>query len=282
MNLWFTERETPSLALSAEVERVLDHHQTAFQDLSVLQTKSWGKLLTLDGAVMVTDLDEMGYHEMIAHVPLLSHPHPEKVLVIGGGDGGTVREVVKHAQVREVVLCELDPDVVAASRTYFPQLSSGLDDPRVRIVHEDGAAFVRAQTGAFDVIIVDSTDPVGPGKVLFEASFYASVREALRADGMVVAQSESPWYTPEIITDLVTAMRTVFPKVGLYTSQVPTYPGGLWTFTVGSLGPDPRQCDRQRAAALDQLRFYTPALHEAAFVLPNFVQELVQKAGGNL
>lgn len=273
MELWFTERQTPGVALSLRVTRTLHRERTRYQDLAVLETVNNGKALILDGCIMTTDLDEFVYHEMIAHVPLCTHPSPRKVLVVGGGDGGTIREILKHPSVDVAVLAEIDERVIEVSREYLPALSSALRDPRCRIMVGDGAEHVRTHPGEYDVILCDSTDPIGPGVVLFSEDFYRSAYESLTDGGVFCAQTESPFFHGELISRVVRTLRSVFPIVRLYLATVPTYPGALWSFVLASKKYDPLA--DARSADL-KTRYYTPEVHKAAFVLPKFVEELAK------
>ncbi len=273
MDLWFTERQNDSVALSLRITRTVHREQTAYQDLAVLESPHVGRVLALDGCVMTTDMDEFVYHEMIAHVPLCTHPDPRTVLVVGGGDGGTVREVLKHPSVQSVTLAEIDEGVVEASRRFLPRLSVALDDPRCRVQIGDGAEHVKAHPRAYDVVICDSTDPVGPGTVLFSPEFYASVFDALSEDGVFCAQTESPFFRPDLIARVLGSLRASFPIVRLYLATVPTYPGALWSFALASKGRDPLA--DARTVPLDT-RYYTPEIHRAAFVLPRFVLDMVE------
>lgn len=275
MNVWFYEEHKENLRISYRVKKVLAHKKTNYQELVVLDMENYGRTLVLDGAVQTTVRDEFIYHEMIAHVPLFTHPNPEKVLVIGGGDGGTVRETLKHKEVKEVHLVEIDPEVVAAAREYFPEISSGLINERVHIHYTDGIKFVAEKEAAFDVIIVDSSDPVGPAVGLFGAEFYANVARALKPDGLFVAQTESPWGNEDILPRIYAGIRASFPIVRMYLATVPTYPGWLWSFTLGSKKYDPLAVDVNRIPDLG-FRYYTPELHRAAFVLPRFVSQLLE------
>ncbi|MDK2784416.1 MAG: spermidine synthase [Bacillota bacterium] len=275
MNVWFYEEHKENLRISYRVKKVLAHKKTSYQELVVLDMENYGRTLVLDGAVQTTVRDEFIYHEMIAHVPLFTHPNPEKVLVIGGGDGGTVRETLKHKEVKEVHLVEIDPEVVAAAREYFPEISSGLINERVHIHYTDGIKFVAEKEAAFDVIIVDSSDPVGPAVGLFGAEFYANVARALKPDGLFVAQTESPWGNEDILPRIYAGIRASFPIVRMYLATVPTYPGWLWSFTLGSKKYDPLAVDVNRIPDLG-FRYYTPELHRAAFVLPRFVSQLLE------
>lgn len=275
MDLWFTEKQTPELAISCSVKSTVFRVKTKYQDLAVFDTYQYGRLLALDGVIMTTEADEFFYHEMITHVAMNTHPRPEQVLVIGGGDGGSVRQVLKHPAVKRVVLAEIDEGVINASRRYLPTISAGLADPRVKIEITDGIIYVREHPNEYDVIIVDSTDPVGPAVGLFAHEFYQSVFRALRTDGIMVAQTESPVVNKEMIKKIWANLKGVFPITRMYLGIVPTYPTGLWSYTLGSKGPDPLAVPAEKFVPLET-KYYTPDLHRAAFILPPFVQELLR------
>ncbi len=276
MEFWFTERQTEDLGLSLRVRESLLVEQTPFQRLAVLDTYLYGRVLVLDGAIQTTERDEFVYHEMITHVPLITHPHPQEVLVIGGGDGGTVREIVKHPGVKHVRLVEIDGRVVAAARRFLPSLSQALDEPRAEVIIADGAEYVRAIHGACDVIIVDSTDPVGPAVKLFGADFYRAVHDALTPEGLFVAQSKSPYLDRGLIREVLGFVRTLFPVALLYTAAIPTYPSGFWSFVLGSKMHHPLAFDERRAEKLETL-YYSPEIHRAAFILPRQIRgDLIQ------
>ena len=278
MSLWFTETENSNLALQYNVNKVLAHKQTKYQELMVVDTDRFGRTLILDGAVQTTVADEYVYHEMIAHVPLFTHPNPEKVLIIGGGDGGTVRETLKHKSVKEVHLVEIDPDVVAVAKEYLPEISCGLSDPRVIIQHTDGIKYVADHEDEYDVIIIDSSDPVGPAVGLFREEFYANVNRALKDDGILVAQTESPWLNVDIMMpEIYQGIKASFPITRMYLCYIPTYPCGMWSFTLGSKKYDPLEVDPSQIIDLGY-RYYTPELHHASFALPQFIKELIGEA----
>jgi spermidine synthase len=227
---------------------------------------------------MTSETDEFVYHELIAHVPMLVHPQPRRVLVIGGGDGGTVRELVKHPEVEEVVLCEIDGMVIEACQRYLPTIASQLTHAKVQVCVGDGVAYMAEEARDFDVIIVDSTDPVGPGEGLFTEAFYRNAYQALTEAGILVAQTESPFAAPDVIQKVYPMYRRIFPQVAMYTGVIPTYPGGLWTWAFCSrqYGPALPLHHHHRAQAIAQTcRYYNPAIHHAAFCLPNFVQALI-------
>lgn len=273
MELWFTEKQTNALALSCLVKDTIYREKTKYQDLAVVDTAEYGRMLILDGVIMTTEGDEFFYHEMISHVPLNTHPCPKDVLVVGGGDGGTVREVLKHPTVSRVVLAEIDEGVINAARRYLPTLASGFSDPRVEINITDAILYVREHPNEFDVVIIDSTDPVGPGEGLFTRGFYQDVAKALKKDGIMVAQTESPVVNRDLLRKIHSNLDGLFPLIRLYLGIVPTYPTGLWSYTLGSKGPDPVAVPPEKFLALDT-KYYTPEVHRAAFVLPPFVQKL--------
>jgi spermidine synthase len=274
MELWYTEKQTPNHGITTKVNQTLHTEQTEFQQLDVIETLQFGKMLVLDGMVMTTDVDEFVYHEMITHIAMNTHPNPKQVLVIGGGDGGAIREVLRYDSVERAVLAEIDGKVVEASKKYFPKIASGLKDPRVDIQIVDGIQYVEENKNCFDVILVDSTEPVGPAVGLFEKPFYQRIAESLKEDGIMVAQTESPWFNRELISRVFSDISSLFPITRLYTASIPTYPSGLWSFTVGSKKYDPLQVEEKNLKSLDT-RYYNPSLHKSVFQLPTFVQELL-------
>ncbi len=277
LDLWFREIHKDEIAFSVRVKDVLWRGRSAFQTLDVLDTEMFGRVLLLDGLFMTTERDEFIYHEMIVHVPLSSHPEPRRVLVIGGGDGGTVREVLRHPSVERVDLVEIDRLVVEKSREFLPTIACALDDPKVSIHYEDGIRWVRDRAGAYDAILVDSTDPVGPAVGLFAAEFYADCHRALRDGGVLSAQTESPFFDREEVASIYGNLRQAFPNARPYTAAIPTYPGGYWCFAWASRGPEPtpeRIQDRYERLG-GGLKYYNPEIHDAAFVLPNYFRDLV-------
>lgn len=275
LSLWFTEMQTDDMAISCRVKQKLYEEKTPFQHLAVMDTDQFGRMLVLDNVIQTTVNDEFVYHEMITHVPLNTHAAPKQVLVVGGGDGGAVREIVKHRSVEKVVHCEIDGAVVEASKKYLPEISCALDHPKVKIVIDDGIRHVRENKKTYDVIIIDSTDPVGPAEGLFSASFYRDVFESLNDDGIFVAQTESPFFNRDFISRLYKDVSGIFPVARLYLACVPTYPGGLWTFTMGSKKYDPLAVN---ATEIPQVgtKYYSAAIHRACFVLPPFIKELLE------
>lgn len=275
MELWFNEKQTDHLDLSFLVKETVYQERTKYQDLSIIETFQYGRLLALDGILMTTERDEFFYHEMITHVAMNTHPDPQEVLVIGGGDGGTVREVLKHPSVSRVTLAEIDGRVVEAAKEYLPSIACGLSDPRVEIKITDGIIYAREHPNQFDVVIIDSPDPVGPAVGLFGREFYQSVFKALKSNGIMVAQTESPITERELIRKVWKNLQDLFPMTRLYLGIVPTYPGGLFSYTLASKGPDPLAVPAESFIPVET-KYYTPEIHKAAFILPPFVEELVK------
>ncbi|MFH1489376.1 MAG: polyamine aminopropyltransferase [Pseudomonadota bacterium] len=276
MDLWFHDSIEfgHGCCLYVKIKKVLHQVRSRYQEIVVLETEKMGKMLVIDGITMLTEFDEAAYHEMIAHVPLLAHSKPSRVLVIGGGDGGVVREVLKHPEVESVHVCEIDQAVIDVCREHLPALASSFDDPKVSVYYEDGAQFVARCSEGYEIIIVDSTDPLGPGQVLFQKEFYANMKKALSPRGIAVTQCESIYLHGDIIRGVFSFAKKLYPKLGYYTTMVPTYPSGLIGFFFCSLYSDPlRDFDRERALRLRDLRYYTPQIHEAAFCLPKFAEE---------
>ncbi|MEW8978853.1 MAG: polyamine aminopropyltransferase [Symbiobacterium sp.] len=271
---WLIEEQTPGYRTQWRVRRVLHEEQTPFQHLQLVEMEDFGRALVLDSAVQTTVGDEYIYHEMIAHVPLFTHPNPERVLIIGGGDGGTAREVCRHSSVQKVDMVEIDRAVVEACRRYLPETACGLDHPKVNLVIGDGLAWVAERRGEYDVILVDSSDPVGPAVGLFNRAFYENVYRALKPDGLFVAQVLSPFFHKKLIHDVYQVVASIFPITMPYLTVVPTYPSGLHCFMLGSKRHSPlRQGVRVPSWPT---RWYTPAVHRAAFQLPPVVAELLQ------
>ncbi|QXE01181.1 polyamine aminopropyltransferase [Terribacillus sp. DMT04] len=275
MELWYTEKQTESFGITAKVKRSLHSEQTEFQKLDMLETEEWGNMLTLDGMVMTTERDEFVYHEMLAHVPLFTHPNPENVLIVGGGDGGVIREVLKHDKVKKVILVDIDGKVIEYSKKFLPTIAGMIDDPRADVRVGDGFMHIAESENVYDVIMVDSTEPVGPAVNLFSKGFYAGIAKALKEDGLFVAQTDNPWFKADLITQVNKDVKEIFPVTALYTANIPTYPSGLWTFTMGSKVHHPKEVDASGLPHIET-KYYTPELHHAAFVLPKFVQDLLK------
>ena len=277
---WFFEVEKSGYAQGLRVRRRLVRQQTPYQHLEIVDTDAWGPVLVLDGALQTSEFDEFMYHEMLVHVAMMTHPNPRRVLIIGGGDGGALRRVLEYPHVAPVQV-EIDAAVINYCKEYMPRISAGAyDNPRATVVVGDGIAYMKENQGAFDVVIVDSTDPVGPAIQLFESPFYTDVLRSLTADGLLVAQSSSPIFMKDDLKHQATNMRKVFPIVRTYLGVVTGYPGALWSYTIGSKQHDPARVDASRIAQrlaenTAPTRYYSPAVHLAAFVLPPFVAELL-------
>jgi spermidine synthase len=274
---WFYEPYNDISAIGIHITDLLHHEQSPFQDIKVHATKGHGRLLLLDDMVMLTELDEFVYHDLITHMPLCIHADPRQVLVVGGGDGGTVREVLKHPGVERVVLCEIDERVTRVCQQWIPSVAGALEDPRVELVFADAVEYVRGHTGVFDAVLVDSSEPIGLAAGLFEGSFFADLRRALRPGGIVSAQTESPFYAAETVRNVFREIRGVFQQVHGYIASIPTYPSGCWTFALASDERTPAMLDERRAAAL-RCKYFNLGVARGAFSLPEFARLLIDPA----
>lgn len=256
-----------------EVEKVLYKGKSAFQEIMVFENPYFGRVLVLDGVVQITERDEFFYHEMLTHVVMHSHPAPRNVVVIGGGDGGTVREVLKHDPVKKVYFIEIDEEVINVSKKFFPVVAAGISDRRVEIRCMDGAEFVNGRKNNIDVIIVDSTDIVGFAKSLFSVEFFKVVRDCLTEEGMFVTLSESLHFHKDIVVEVQESMKLIFPIVDLYTAPIATYPGNWWTFSAASKKHDLRQMRRDFKIGT---RYYNEEIHHQSFLPPRTYERLMQ------
>ncbi|HWR38298.1 MAG TPA: polyamine aminopropyltransferase [Patescibacteria group bacterium] len=280
MELWYTEFQTRNLGLTCRVTETLFTGRSAFQEIAVVESAEFGRMLILDGVFQTSIFDEYIYHEMIAHVPLSIHPAPRRVLVIGGGDGGTVREVVRHDVVELVELVEIDGMVVDVSKKYLPEISSALleEHSRLRLKIGDGIQHMHEACDKYDVIIVDCSDPIGPGEGLFSQQFYQDVYKALKADGLFVQQTESPFYHQDLIRRLSADISSLFPICRMYLANIPLYPGGLHSFTLGSKKYDPVAGAADRSALPFSTRYYNRDIQRSCFMLPEFIRLLQRNA----
>ncbi|MEJ2105783.1 MAG: polyamine aminopropyltransferase [Acidiferrobacteraceae bacterium] len=274
---WYTEicREGGS-ALSLQIRSKIHDEQTPYQHLEIYETEKYGRLMTLDGLVMLTGRDNFIYHEMLVHPALFTHPAPKKVLIIGGGDCGCLLETLKHPGVERAELVELDEQVTRAAEKYFPELCASNNDPRASLNFVDGIKWIaEAGAGSYDVILIDSTDPVGPATGLFTESFYRNCLQALGPDGVLAAQSESPLFHRDIIKDMRSAMDAAgFPHLATLHFPQSTYPSGWWTVTLASKSVNPT--DFRRTQTQDsgvQTQYYSSALHQGAMALPPFLRK---------
>jgi spermidine synthase len=265
--------------LTFTVKQFYESFETPYQKIEVFEAEDWGTVLALGGVTNVTDRDESGYHEMLAHPPLLAHPDPKRVLIIGGGDGGTLREVLRHPEVELAVLVDIDGEVIRCARQYFPQCAVALDDPRAEVIVGDGLAYVEvaaAQGAHFDVILVDSTDPVDAAVELFTEKFYRHCATLLGERGILVPQSDSPTFYLGRVADVFHKLDDIFRHTSLYLGQVTAYPGGVWAYTAASQGIDVQQAIQHtdRSKRLDaQLRYANIDFIRAAFALPTYVRK---------
>lgn len=275
MEMWIKESQINDAAMTYMVKETLVRRKTEYQDLAIVDTYALGRMLLLDGIVQTTEKDEYVYHEMITHIALNTHPNPKKVLVVGGGDGGAIREILKHPSVEKAVLCEIDGAVIEECKKYLPQISCALEDQRCEIFIGDGIKYVHEHKNEFDIIIVDSTDPFGAAEGLFGGSFYKEISECLTEDGIFVAQTETPFYLPEVVKKVFDDANAVFPVTKLFMAAIPTYPSGYWSFTIGSKKHDPENANLENSLELNT-KYYTKRLHKASFVLPKFVEDLLK------
>jgi spermidine synthase len=282
MELWYTEQHTDNVRFSILVDQQLYQGQSEFQRIDVFHSKEFGKFFTLDGLMMVTEKDEFIYHDMIVHVPMATNPDIKRVLVIGAGDGGTVRELCRYPGIEHIDMVEIDKLVVDVCLEFFPTTTVSLHDPRVHIFYEDGLKFVRSRVNEYDLIIVDSTDPFGPGEGLFTREFYGNCYHALKDNGILVNQHENPYYDTYQHSMKRAHMRIkeLFPITRVYQAHIPTYPSGHWLFGYASKTIDPiKDLKGEAWTALNlTTKYYNLDLHIGCFALPTYVQELLSHA----
>jgi spermidine synthase len=275
---WYQETLYSDVRQGFAVDRVIHREKTEHQDLVIFENARMGRVLALDGVIQTTEGDEFFYHEMMGHVPLFAHGAAERVLIIGGGDGGLLREVLKHKGVKHAVMVEIDPHVIELSRQYLPSLSAGaFDDPRAELVVADGAKYVAETKERFDAVMVDSTDPHGPGAVLFTAEFYGHCHRCQTERGILVTQNGVPFFQPEEVSTSWERLTPIFPDVSFYLVPVPTYYGGFMSLGWASRTPEHRatgtaELARRFEAAQIATRYYNAAIHQACFALPNYVR----------
>ncbi len=267
----YREYHSPHSGIFLTKERVLFKERSPYQEIEIFENGFFGRVLTLDGLVMTTERDEFIYHEMLVHPAIVSHPSPEKVLIVGGGDGGTAREVLKYP-VKEVHLVEIDGMVIEASRRYLPTISSALDDGRLRIHVEDATRWIEGRRDEFDLVIVDSTDPIGPAEGLIGETFFRNVFQSLKGDGIMVIQSESPHYHLDTIRTIAQRLSKVFPILHMYTAPIPTYPGGYWAFSMATKGLR----IEERQPIPQGLKYFNRSIYRGAFALPTFLKDRVK------
>ena len=280
MDLWFSEKPTNNVKFSIRVDKQLYSGQSEFQRIDVFESPEFGKFLTLDGYMMFTEKDEFIYHEMITHIPMAVHPHVENILVIGAGDGGVVRELTRYEEIKRIDLVEIDEMVVEVCKEYFPHTACGLEDERVHIFYEDGLKFIRRCKEEYDLIIVDSTDPFGPGEGLFTKEFYGNCSKALTDQGILINQHESTYYDSYVDMVKRTHRRigSAFPVSMVYQTHIPTYPSGHWLFGFASKNLHPiydLKADEWKKFGI-KTRYYNTELHKGCFALPNYVLDVLE------
>jgi len=261
-------------AMAVKFSRMLASEQTPFQEIKIFETPAFGRLMTIDGVIQLTQLDEFSYHEMSSHPAINTKPTVEKVLIVGGGDGGVAREVLKYSGIKEVHLCDIDKKVTELSKEFFPEIAVAFKDKRLKVFHEDGFKFLDSHKSEYDIIITDSTDPVGFAECLFREDYFRKIHASLKADGIMVGQLESLFYNPDIIGETIRQMRKVFPIVGYISTSVPTYPSGMIGFGIASKKYVPLKDYNPKKASLPT-KYYNPEIHKACFALPEFAKKFI-------
>lgn len=281
MELWFSEKHTENAKFSIRVKEQVYSEQSPFQKIDVFETEEYGKVLVIDGIVMLTERDEFIYHDMIVHVAMATNSEIKKVLVIGAGDGGTVRELTRYSTIEKIDMVEIDEVVVKASREFLPFTACKLDDSRVNLYFEDGIKFVEGKENLYDLVIVDSTDPIGPGEGLFTTEFYRNCYKALTEKGILVNQNESPYYAHNAreMKRAHRKIKSIFQISKVYQYHIPTYPTGHWLFGFASKGLDPIKdlnADKWNSLGL-KTKYYNTDIHAGAFALPTYVRDMLEE-----
>lgn len=283
MPIQYNEYYNEQTGLTVGLKKQLFHEQTPYQLVEVFETDTWGNLMTIDGMVMLSERDEFVYHEMMAHVAMFSHPNPENVLIIGGGDGGTAREVLKHPSVKKVDMVEIDEAVVRASKLHMPEVGD-FENPKLNVLYENGLTFVDGHESEYDVIIIDGSDPVGPAVDLFKKDFYEKCHRCLKDNGVLVSQTESPFVESyhESIKSVFGACNELYPVTEMFLAFIPLYPTGMWSMLFASKGIEPISDEviKRVGAAHEtfgkELKYYNKEIHIGSFALPNFVKAIIR------
>lgn len=280
---WFSELSPlwPGQAISLEMEEQLFKTQSKYQLIEVFKSKTYGKVLSLDGIIQLTERDEFSYQEMMAHLPLFSHPNPETVCIIGGGDGAILSRVCSHKALKEIYLCEIDVEVINTAKQFFPQFSHVFEDKRVHLITSDGVEFLANKPNYFDVIITDSSDPIGPADTLFTENYYKILFNSLKENGIAASQGECLWLHLELIQNVMGWSKKFFNHVEYSIVSIPTYPSGQIGVILCSKGNSCKTPVRSIESAIskedeEKLKYYTPEVHTASFVLPKFAHKLLQ------
>lgn len=271
---WIIEQLHPFYKTALFYQEVLHDEYTEYQHIQVFSTEFFGHILVLDGIIQLTELDNAGYHEMIAHIPMLAHNNPRQALIVGGGDGGTLQQVLRHSSVEQVVVCELDKQVIEVSQQFFPDFGNPFADNRVNLMIKDAFEYLQQTEQKFDVIIADTTDPIGPAKKLFTSEFYSLMVEALTPDGVVVTQCEQMYFDLQLIKEMVTIAKGLVHYPAYYHTLVPTYPGGGIGFLYMSNTPWYNGLDKPYPS---EMKYLNPDVHKAAFALPEFLKRFLEK-----
>ena len=281
MELWYTEKHTDTVDFSIKVQEHLYTAKSPFQQIDFFKSEEFGVFFTLDGLMMVNEKDEFIYHDMITHVAMATNPNIKRVLVIGGGDGGTVRELTRYSSIERIDMVEIDEMVVRACEKYLPITANQLKDERVSLYFEDGLKFIHGKEKAYDLILVDSTDPIGPGEGLFSEAFYKDCFKALSDEGILVNQHESPYYSnyAKEMKRSHKKIEKIFPISKVYQFHMPTYPSGHWLFGFASKALDPIQDFKpeQWKAFGIKTKYYNTDLHKGAFALPTYVNQMLKE-----
>ena len=270
--LWLSEYSSDNLKLSMRVKSLIHTEKTPYQDLLIADTYEYGRTLMLDGAYQLTEKDEFTYSEMMSHVPICAHPDPQNVMIIGGGDGAIMREVLKHSCVRKCTLIDIDERVIESSKKYLPFAGCSFSDSRADVKCMDAMKYIRETGERYDVVIIDSTDPVDFAAGLFQAGFYDDVKRVMTDSAMLTELTESPFTDTDLMTQAIREMRKVFPCVRMYWGVVPTYPSGMWTYGIASM----RETDFAPVRTVTPTKYYTNDIHRASFILPPFLEELIR------
>ena len=280
MDIWFSQMDTDNVKTSIRVDKQLFSAQSEYQRIDVFQSQEFGKMIVLDGEIIFSEADEFIYNEMVVHVPMAVHPDVKDVLVVGGGDGGVVRELIKYDAIEKIDVVEPDPLLVEVCRKYIPEIAGSLNDDRVTIYHEDGVRFIRSKGDAYDLIIIDSPNPFGAGEGLFTKEFYGNCYNALHEDGVMINQNESPFYMEEAFQCQRMHRRILetFPICRVYQAHIPSYPSGHWLFGFASKKYHPLDDLDKVGWKLKGIhtKYYEPRLHAGVFALPVYVEELLE------
>jgi len=280
LSYWFDENHTENVKFSIKIKKQLYSEKSKYQEIDILDSYEFGRILVIDGCVMVTEKDEFIYHEMIVHVPMNVNPKIKNVLLIGAGDGGALRELAKYKTVENIDMVEIDEQVVNVAKEYLPTMATSFDDPRLNLFFEDGLKFVRKKENYYDLIIVDSTDPFGPGESLFTKEFYKNCFTALNDEGILTNQHDSIFYSTvdKTLRKSYATLNTIFPNFKLFSANIPTYPSGLWLFGFSSKKFDPiKDFNEEYWKSLNfKTKYYNRNIHKGSFYLPNYVKELIE------